>query len=72
MRPVLLEMPISSTPRQRDWMFSSAVSGGRPGELVLERGQRRLEHALDGDLAVLDARARRACSAASSRLICEV
>ena len=54
MRPVLLEMPMSSTPRQRDWMFSSAVSGGTARELVRERRQRRLEHAFDGNLAVLD------------------
>ena len=61
---------MSSTPRQRDWMFSSAVSGGTPGELVLQGGQRRLEHAFDGNLAVLDAAAsapaapRRPCSSA--------
>ena len=35
-------------------MFSSAVSGGSSGEFVLERGERRLEHALDRYLAVLD------------------
>ena len=30
MRPVLFEMPMSSSMRQRDWMFSSVASGCVP------------------------------------------
>ena len=40
-------------------MFSSAVSGRQPGELVLERRQGRLEHPFDGNLTVLDVQPRR-------------
>ena len=55
MRPVLLDNPMSSSMRQRDCMFSSAASDRPAGELVLERRERRLEHALDGQHAVVHA-----------------
>ena len=39
MRPVLLDMPMSSSMRQRDWMFSSVASGARPANSSFQRGR---------------------------------
>ena len=53
-------------PRQRAWMFSSVVSGGRPANTSLQRAERRFEHRLDRDHVVAHAERCAPARAASS------
>ena len=71
MAPVLLEMPISSTPRQRDWMFSSVMSGWRPANSPASAAS-VASNMPSIEITLYFTPSSFACSSASSRLIREV
>ena len=62
---------MSSSMRQRDWMFSSVASGGRPANSSLSVAS-VASNMLSIDSTLYFTPSSRACPAASSRLIAEV
>ncbi len=69
--PVLLEIPMSSSIRQRDWMFSSLVSGGRPANSFFSVAS-VASNMLSMERVLYFTPRMRACSSASFKLISEV